>query len=464
MKNIIYILIILPFFSLAQVGIGTTNPNINAALEIATTDKGLLLPRLNLSNTTSAAPLTAHVSGMLVYNLASIGDVSPGFYYNNGTAWQRVATSVAAGTGWNLDGNAGTNSSNDFLGTLDNQALTFRVNNVPKLRLETNGTIATLNTGNSIFIGDGAGINDDLSNNENIFIGNNAGNANTTGELNTAIGANAFESNISGSRNISFGLNSLRNNTIGNDNIAIGDLTLENGSSNNFNVAIGNQSFRYTTTGTNNVGVGYWAGRENRAGTSNVAIGSQALQNNTNGSFNTAIGNQAYNNGSHNNTTVIGYNANAGGDNRVNLGNTSITRISGQVNFTTYSDRRIKKNIKENVAGLDFIMKLRPVTYNLDINTQNKLLGVNESPDYDSKYDIEKIKISGFIAQEVDAAAKDSNYNFSGVKTPTEHDPLYALTYAEFVVPLVKAVQEQQKMIEEIEREIATIKKNNKEK
>ena len=48
MKNIIYILIILPFFSLAQVGIGTTNPNINAALEIATTDKGLLLPRLSI--------------------------------------------------------------------------------------------------------------------------------------------------------------------------------------------------------------------------------------------------------------------------------------------------------------------------------------------------------------------------------------------------------------------------------
>ena len=403
----ILILLLIPFIGISQVGIGTTAPNANAALEVFSPTQGLLLPRLNLANTASAAPLSAHVSGMLVYNIATTGDVTPGFYYNDGAAWNRVSTGAAAtGTGWDLNGNTGTTGGTNFIGTRDNQPLTFRTNNVEKLRLETNGTISTLNTGNSIFIGEDAGIIDDLSNNENVFIGTRAGNLNVNGEYNIAIGANALENNTSGSRNIAFGLNSLRNNDDGNDNIGIGDLALENGNSASENIAIGNQSFRYTNTGTDNVGVGYWAGRENRGGTGNVAIGSSALQNNTNGNFNTAIGFQAYDTGSNDNTTVIGYNANAGGDNRVHLGNTSITRIAGQVNFTTYSDGRIKKNIKEDVVGLNFILKLRPVTYNLDIDTQNKILGIEDTSTSPSKYDIENIKISGFIAQEVDEAAK----------------------------------------------------------
>jgi hypothetical protein len=79
----------------AQVTIGSNaEPNANAVLDLVSTNKGLLLPRLALTSTTAAAPLSAHVAGMTVYNTATASTgatyVSPGFYYNDGTKWVRL--------------------------------------------------------------------------------------------------------------------------------------------------------------------------------------------------------------------------------------------------------------------------------------------------------------------------------------------------------------------------------------
>ncbi|MDF2381283.1 hypothetical protein JMG10_07390 [Nostoc ellipsosporum NOK] len=80
--------------SQAQVGIGTTSPNSNAKLEISATDKGFLPPRLALTSTDAASPLSGHVAGMVVYNTAASGSggtaVTPGFYFNNGSQWLRL--------------------------------------------------------------------------------------------------------------------------------------------------------------------------------------------------------------------------------------------------------------------------------------------------------------------------------------------------------------------------------------
>jgi len=67
---------------------GTTDPNAskinaNAVLELSATDRGLLLPRVSLVSTTSAAPLKAHVLGMTVFNTVKQNDVVIGFYYND---------------------------------------------------------------------------------------------------------------------------------------------------------------------------------------------------------------------------------------------------------------------------------------------------------------------------------------------------------------------------------------------
>ncbi|WP_250432367.1 hypothetical protein [Hanstruepera flava] len=86
------LIITMCFSTYAQVGIGTTSPNSNALLDIdaSTNVGGLLLPRMNLTSTASFAPLSAHVQGMSVYNTATINDVTPGQYYNNGSRWVRV--------------------------------------------------------------------------------------------------------------------------------------------------------------------------------------------------------------------------------------------------------------------------------------------------------------------------------------------------------------------------------------
>ena len=64
---------------------------------------------------------------------------------------------------------------------------------------------------------------------------------------------------------------------------------------------------------------------------------------------------------------------------------------------------------------------------------------------------------TGFIAQEVEQAAKASNYDFSGVDKPKNENDFYGLRYAEFVVPMVKAMQEQQKLIEEQKTKIESL-------
>ncbi len=150
------------------------------------------------------------------------------------------------------------------------------------------------------------------------------------------------------------------------------------------------------------------------------------------------------------------------------LGNSSVTWIGGHSSWHNTSDARMKNNILEDVIGLDFIMELRPVTYYFDIDRMNDLIGVVDSSDYTEKYDKEKIKQSGFLAQEVEQAAQKSGYDFSGVCIPKGEVKYYSLAYAEFVVPLVKGMQEQQAMIEKqqeiIEELISRIEKLEKSK
>lgn len=153
---ILILFFLISTISYSQVGIGTTNPNSNALLDVDSSiyTGGILLPRLGLSSTASFAPLSAHVAGMIVYNTATAGDVTPGFYYNNGTLWVRIGGGTATDK-WDLLGNSGTTPATNFLGTTDNSALRFRTSNTEafeisggnatnrgKLRAMTSGTSA----------------------------------------------------------------------------------------------------------------------------------------------------------------------------------------------------------------------------------------------------------------------------------------------------------------------------------
>ena len=73
-----------------KVGDNVTTLNASSLLELESTSKGLLFPRVALTGTTAFAPLAAHVAGMTVYNTATAGDVTPGLYTNSGTAWVKL--------------------------------------------------------------------------------------------------------------------------------------------------------------------------------------------------------------------------------------------------------------------------------------------------------------------------------------------------------------------------------------
>jgi hypothetical protein len=102
--NFLVFSIVLSTATFAQVGVGTNTPDASAMLEVKSSNKGFLPPRVALTASNSASPVTSPTAGLLVYNTASAGttpyDVSPGYYYWSGAAWYKLAennsTKVAA--------------------------------------------------------------------------------------------------------------------------------------------------------------------------------------------------------------------------------------------------------------------------------------------------------------------------------------------------------------------------------
>jgi hypothetical protein len=223
----------------------------------------------------------------------------------------------------------------------------------------------------------------------------------------------------------------------------------------NTNTAIGEQALNIINTGNFNTAIGSNSLMVNSIGNNNVAIGTNALYTNSTGNNNIGIGVNAtvlYNNS---NSIAIGDLSVSYTSNMAVIGNTATSIIGGYVDWSILSDGRFKRNIKQNVPGISFIMKLHPVTYNLDINKLNRAIYHTDTIAFDKESINSKEKEiqSGFIAQDVEKAAQEVGYDFNGVVKPQNENEHYALRYAEFVVPLVKAVQEQQLMIEELKKQ-----------
>ncbi len=292
---------------------------------------------------------------------------------------------------------------------------------------------------------------------------------NTTGDSNTANGSGALFSN-KGSNNTANGSGALYSNTTGYSNVAVGVVALYKNVNGHNIVAIGDSSlYNQTSVGNYNTGVGSKSLYKSTNSGGNTAIGFYTLYNITTGNYNTALGygaNSAIT--TESNSTGIGYDAEPGATNSIAVGNPSITSIKGQVGFTTFSDQRFKKNIKEGeVKGLEFINLLRPVTYNTDISAYAKWkeanYGEKDTTNWEGKYDVEKIRFSGFLAQEVEATANKIGYDFSGVDKPKNSKDIYGLRYSEFVVPLVKAVQELSKKNDELGMVNGQLKMDNEQ-
>lgn len=200
----------------------------------------------------------------------------------------------------------------------------------------------------------------------------------------------------------------------------------------------------------------------------NVYIGHQAAITNNTGQNNTIIGSQADMSGSHFSSIALGAFAETTASLQARIGNSSFTSIGGYTGWTNVSDSRFKTNVKENVPGLNFIMRLRPVSYHLNIDA------IDSFYHKDRKYSKEELANkalkeqqqlqTGFIAQEVEAISNELGYEFSGIDAPKNDKDHYGLRYAEFMVPLVKAMQEQQEEIDELRALVLELKEEIKNK
>ena len=131
-----------------NVGINTTgnSPDTSAMLDVVSSSKGLLIPRVSLSSLTDAGTIKLPATSLLIYNTNSGISGGLGFYYNSGTTtsavWTKLVTSgVNNGSTWSLNGNAGTETTLDFIGTTDSKSLIIKTNGIQRMKVSTTGEV-----------------------------------------------------------------------------------------------------------------------------------------------------------------------------------------------------------------------------------------------------------------------------------------------------------------------------------
>ena len=256
------------------------------------------------------------------------------------------------------------------------------------------------------------------ANSDNTFYGWNAGAPGTTGSWNVAIGSSAGQNNVPGNLNTMVGW------AAGN---AIATATF------NGNTFIGAQAGQVATGGPNTF-IGEKSGSLTTTGTENVFLGNRAGMANVTGGRNTVLGYFAdVVSANIQNSIAIGYSTVVDASNKVRIGNNAVTVIQGEVNFTASSDRRLKTNILPLSDGLDFIMKLKPVSYNMKNLSDTRTNW-------------------GFIAQDIEGLLGNTN---SLLTVGNDKERTLGLRYSDFVAPLVKAVQEQQDQITDLNNKLS---------
>ena len=298
MKNTFTILVALTIFATASAqtntfpttgaaGIGTTTPDASSLLDVTSTAKGVLVPRMTLAQRNAIA---SPAKGLLIFQTNS----TPGFYYYSGAAWTAVAPKSANASLSNLVSPTAVN-----------------INLLPSMDSNTNLGSTSLRWKNiylagKLFIGGSAFL--DGSGTQNTLIGN-TGNTANTGSGNTAIGTYALSSNTTGSSNTANGGSALYANTTGYFNSANGAGALYNNNSGHDNTADGLFALLLNTSGFENTADGDNAGSNVTTGSNNTFIGALA----NSGSLGTLT-----------NSTAIGYNSFVNASNNFVFGSSDV--------------------------------------------------------------------------------------------------------------------------------------------
>ncbi|SOE21815.1 hypothetical protein SAMN06298216_2269 [Spirosomataceae bacterium TFI 002] len=295
MKNLYSVLLVVLFVFTqigvygqdGNVGVGTSNPDKSAILDIQSNSKGLLIPRMTLDQRNE---IKNPADGLMIYQTNNI----IGFYFFSDNTWKPLsnteAKSVMAANAdnWSKTGDSGTDPANNFIGTIDDKPLIFKVKNTYA------GFMNASTTANNFFMGYEAGLssinNPAATGGVNVGLGYATLRSNTTGvnnlaigplalrdnngNQNTAIGASSMWKNTNGWYNTAIGGSSLKNNTMGNFNVAIGIFSMLSNETGSRNIGLGGYSL-YHSLGNDNVGIGYYSGYL-KNGTGNVYIGRDA--------------------------------------------------------------------------------------------------------------------------------------------------------------------------------------------
>lgn len=474
-----------------NVGINATGalPAASAMLDIASTTKGLLAPRMTLAQRDA---ISSPATGLLIYQT----DVPAGFYYYSGSAW--IAIGSGSSSGWNLTGNGSITGSN-FIGTTDATDFIFKTNNLERFRLL--GTAGT-----AIFA------NDALFSSNATFQGAlmPGGNAGTSGYVLTSAGAGvpptwssiATASSTAWSRTGDAGTNAGTNSSPGANFIGTSDaaslairtnnvermrissagaVNIYAGTSQKDVLNVSGNYNEYTAMTVTNANTGNKASSDivatNSGGwyidmginSTGYTTGNGNILNGINTSYiyssapgDFYIGNgysskdiiffANYGNTNTNNTAdgyevmrVYGAYANGGSNQQkqvVTIGNITPNAqnrltVNGSISATAFnvsSDRRLKTNINNLNYGLKDVLKLRPVSY--------KWIDPDQSKDTQI----------GLIAQEAKEVIKE-------IVSGDETKGTLSVNYTEIVPVLINAIKEQQKQIDDLKKQVEKLQK-----
>ena len=435
----------------------TGDVTLSAGANVTLTPSG---NTLTIASSAGSGPPTGAAGGSLsgAYPNPGIADGAVTDAKIAGVSWGKVtgAPGFVLKTGDTMTGSLAVNTGNVYL-TASSSPSTGSIFKSGSPFLHDFGT-------NNTFVGSNAG-NFTMTGTDNTACGYAALNSNTSGYSNTAYGSGALASNSTGISNTASGYWALHSNTTGGANTASGTGALYVNTTGSYNTASGLDALLSNTTGSYNTASGYVALYWNTTGAQNTAVGNYGLAGNTTGFQNTALGDLAgyrsgastgysggaityvpLTTGSYNtflgrgtgataagisNCTAVGIDAYCDANDQVRLGNIFVGSIGGKVAWSSLSDARAKRDIRDLSVGLDFVLGLRPVEYRLKIGN--------------GRMDM------GFLAQDIQAALGDG-YNV--VTVGGDPDRTLSLRYTDLIAPLVKAIQEQQETIRNDRRTI----------
>ena len=323
------------FPSSGAAGIGTTTPDASSKLEIVSTTKGILIPRMTLTQRNAIAkPATS----LLIYQTNS----TPGFYYYTGSAWKAVS-SVSSGANVNLSNLSSTKVNAALLPDSNNKrSLGNSTKAWKNLFTSADATINGITVGRGLngSSGDVAlgylALSSNKGGYQNTAVGDAALQNNITGGYNVAMGLSALQANTGGFSNTSVGQRSMYVNTTGGNNTAIGFNSLSSNTAGNYNVANGNLAGYDNTTGSYNIFIGQYAGIGKGTGDGNICIGQNATV--SNGVSNAiVIGNSL--SAPSNNSVILGGSAqNVGVGTTTPLNNSQLTVNGGSKYYSIYAE------------------------------------------------------------------------------------------------------------------------------